>query len=143
MVTCQLSAENNFWLRNLTNDLQDRSLPDTLFRKYQPKQHNILYKSVMNIIIRANNELFRSEKPMCEALMELMQEEMDALREQCMTEALAEGRAQGIAQGITAGRLEGKKDLIQKKLAKGKSIEEIADALEEPVEVIEEMIRNM
>ena len=147
MVTSQLSAENNFWLRNLTNDLQDRSLPDTLFRKYQPKQHNILYKSVMNIIIRANNELFRREKPMCEALMELMQEEMDALREQCMTEALAEGRAQGIAQGmaqgITAGRLEGKKDLIQKKLAKGKSIEEIADALEEPVEVIEEMIRNM
>lgn len=147
VVTSQLSAENNFWLRNLTNDLQDRSLPDTLFRKYQPKQHNILYKSVMNIIIRANNELFRREKPMCEALMELMQEEMDALREQCMTEALAEGRAQGIAQGmaqgITAGRLEGKKDLIQKKLAKGKSIEEIADALEESVEVIEEMIRNM
>ena len=76
VVTSQLSAENNFWLRNLTNDLQDRSLPDTLFRKYQPKQHNILYKSVMNIIIRANNELFRREKPMCEALMELMQEEM-------------------------------------------------------------------
>ena len=97
------------------------------------------YKSVMNIIIRANNELFRREKPMCEALMELMQEEMDALREQCMTEALAEG----IAQGISAGRLEGKRDLIQKKLAKGKSIEEIADALEESVDVIEEIIRNM
>ena len=29
----------------------------------------------MNIIIRANNDLFRREKPMCEALMELMQEE--------------------------------------------------------------------
>ena len=27
VVTSQLSAENNFWLRNLTNDLQDRSLP--------------------------------------------------------------------------------------------------------------------
>lgn len=127
VVTSQLSAENNFWLRNLTNDLQDRSLPDTLFRKYQPKQHNILYKSVMNIIIRANNELFRREKPMCEALMELMQEEMDALREQCREQYIAES----------------KKELVQKKLAKGKSIEEIADALEEPVEVIEEMIRNM
>ena len=34
------------------------------------------YKSVMNIIIRANNELFRREKPMCEALMELMQEDL-------------------------------------------------------------------
>ena len=127
VVTSQLSAENNFWLRNLTNDLQDRSLPDTLFRKYQPKQHNILYKSVMNIIIRANNELFRREKPMCEALMELMQEEMDALREQCREQYIAES----------------KKELVQKKLAKGKSIEEIADALEESVEVIEEMIRNM
>ena len=80
VVTSQLSAENNFWLKNLTNDLQDRSVPEILFRKYQPKQHNILYKSVMNIIIRANNELFRREKTMCEALMELMQEEMDALR---------------------------------------------------------------
>lgn len=135
VVTSQLSAENNFWLKNLTNDLQDRSVPEILFRKYQPKQHNILYKSVMNIIIRANNELFRREKPMCEALMELMQEEMDALREQCTTQALAEGMARGVAQG--------KKELIQKKLAKGKSIEEIADALEESVEAIEEIIRTM
>ena len=45
--------------------------------------------------------------------------------------------------GIDAGRLEGKRDFIQKKLAKGKSIEEIADALEESVDVIEEIIRNM
>ena len=50
---------------------------------------------------------------------------------------------QGMAQGITAGRLEGKKDLIQRKLAKGKSIKEIADALEESVDVIKEIIRNM
>ena len=81
----------------------------------------------MNIIIRANNELFRREKPMCEALMELMQEEMDALREQCREQYIAEG----------------KKELIQKKLSKGKSIEEIADALEESVEAIEEIIRTM
>lgn len=143
VVTSQLSAENNFWLKNLTNDLKDRSIPDMLFRKYQPKQHNILYKSVMNIIIRANNELFRREKTMCEALMELMQEEMDALREQCMTEGRAKGMAEGMAQGITAGKLEGVKELVRKKLSKGKSIEEIADALEESVEAIEEIIRNM
>ena len=131
VVTSQLSEANNFWLKNLTNDLTDESAPEILFRKYQPKQHNILYKSVMNIIIRANNELFRREKPMCEALMELMQEEMDALREQCMAEGLAEGR------------LEGKRELIQKKLAKGKSVEEIADALEESIETIEELIRSL
>ena len=64
---------------------------------------------------------------MCEALMELMQEEMDALIEQCREQYIAES----------------KKELVQKKLAKGKSIEEIADALEESVEAIEEIIRNM
>ena len=50
VVTSQLSAENNFWLRNLTNDLQDRSLPDTLFRKYQPKQHNISFVQIMSYL---------------------------------------------------------------------------------------------
>ena len=139
IVTSQLSEYNNFWLRNLTNDLQDESAPEMLFRKYQPKQHNILYKSVMNVIIRANNELFRREKPMCEALMELMQEEMDALRAQC----IAEGLAEGLQKGITEGIAEGKRALIQKKLVKGKSIEEIADALEESIETVEELIRNL
>ena len=143
IVTSELSDDNNFWLKNLTNDLQDASAPEVLFRKYQPKQHNTLYKSVMNIIIRANNELFRREKPMCEALMELMQEEMDALRQQCMAEGLAAGRAKGMAEGRAEGRAEGKKELIQKKLSKGKSRDDSADALEESVDVIEEMIRTL
>ena len=76
---------------------------------------------------------------MCEALMELMQEEMDALRAQC----IAEGLAEGLQKGITEGIAEGKRALIQKKLVKGKSIEEIADALEESIETVEELIRNL
>lgn len=45
------------------------------------------------------------------------------------------------------GREEGKdlrnRELIRKKLAKGKSVEEIADALEESVDVIEELIKKL
>lgn len=139
VVTSRLSKENNFWIRNLTNDLKSGEEADTLFRKYNPKQDNILYKSIMNNIIRANNELFRREKTMCEALRELMQEEMDELRQQSIAEGLAEGRAEGRAEG----KLEEKRNLIAKKLSKGKSLEEIADALEESVENIKELISAM
>ena len=52
----------------------------------------------------------------------------------------------GIEEGRLEGRLEGEKqklaDLIQKKLDKGISVVEIAELLEEPVEVIELLIKE-
>ena len=55
-------------------------------------------------------------------------------------EAEAEGRAKGIAKGIAEGRAEGArqklKELVQRKVAKGKTVEEIAEWLEEDAEVI-------
>ncbi len=41
------------------------------------------------------------------------------------------------------GRKDALKELIKKKIAKGKSVEEIADALEESVEVIEELMKEL
>lgn len=58
-------------------------------------------------------------------------------------EAIAEGHALGHAEGHAEGYITAKKDLIQKKLAKGKTVEEIADDLEEEVAVIEKMIEEM
>lgn len=69
------------------------------------------------------------------------------LKENAIAEGLAEGRAQGLeegrAEGRAEGRLEEKRELIKKKLAKGKSLEEIADALEDEVDVIKEIIKEM
>lgn len=48
-----------------------------------------------------------------------------------------------IAEGLAEGRAETLRVLIKKKLAKGKSLEEIADALEEDVETVEAMIKKM
>ena len=51
---------------------------------------------------------------------------------------------QAIEKGRTEGKKEGRKDiiheLVQKKLKKGKTLEEIADALEETVDVIQKII---
>ena len=53
--------------------------------------------------------------------------------------AIAEGRA----EGITIGEYKKLEEQIRKKLQKNKSIEEIADALEEDVETIQKIIEEM
>lgn len=54
-----------------------------------------------------------------------------------------EAREQGHAEGHAEGMRNALRNLVQKKLAKGKSIEEIADILEEPVEVIKELVDEL
>lgn len=51
---------------------------------------------------------------------------------------MVEGKAEGKAEG----KIEGKVDLVKIKLAKGQSVEQIADALEESQDYIMELIQN-
>ena len=67
------------------------------------------------------------EKKMCEALNELFAEELK--------EADLKGR--------NDGKMEKLKELVQKKIAKNQTIEQIADALEESVESIEKIIEEL
>ena len=82
-----------------------------------------------------------------EALAEGLEEGRAKGFEQGMEEGLAEGREKGLAEGREKGLAEGRNNLlikqIQKKLAKGQSVEEIADALEVAVEEIKECIAKM
>ena len=77
IVTSRLSKEHNFWLKNLTDDLTDPEAVRELAREYQDKQQNILYRSVMNVIIKANEELFKEECDVCEAIIDLFRDEYD------------------------------------------------------------------
>ena len=62
LVTSELSEENNLWLRNLTNNLKDAITAERLVREYEKKQHNRLYSSVMDVVVRANVEKFEEVK---------------------------------------------------------------------------------
>ena len=53
---------------------------------------------------------------------------------------IEEGRIAGIEEGREEGRMELLKQQIQRKLSKGKSIDEIAEELEESVTVIQNII---
>ena len=125
--TAKLSEENNFWLRNLTNDLKEREEARKLLEKYSERQQEYLYQSMMDVIVKANIELFEEVDDMCDALMEIVKPKVEAK----------------VQAALEEGRIREKIDLVSKKLAKGMSVEEIADWLEEPVETIQRLMQTL
>ena len=123
ILTSKLSDTENFWLRYLTDDLQSVEEANKILDKYEGHQKENLHKSVMNIIVNANREVFKEAKEMCEALRELMKEELEE-REKI-------------------GERNVKIQLIQTKLSKGKTVEAIAEDLEDSVENILKLIKEM
>ena len=115
IVTKRLLKEENFWLRNMTASLTQKEAEELVYA-YEGHEKDNLYKSVMDVIVRANEKEFEEMKRMCDALLELMKDELD------------ERKAQG--------EMERNMQLISKKIVKGKTIEQIAEELEETVEDI-------
>ena len=72
ILTKELSEKHNLWLKSLTDDLEGADTVRRLIEQYGEHKENKLYKSVMNLIVRANQDKFKEVKTMCEALEELM-----------------------------------------------------------------------
>ena len=64
---------------------------------------------------------------MCDALMEIVKPKVEAK----------------VQAALEEGRTREKVDLISKKLAKGMSVEEIADLLEESVETVQKLMKAL
>ena len=111
--------------------------------KYEGHQKENLYKSVMNIIVNANRELFKEAKKVCEALRELMKEELEEREKAGRIEGEKVGRIEGEKVGRIEGERKAKIHLIQMKLAKGKTVESIAEDLEESVESVLKLMKEM
>lgn len=131
IVTSRLSKEHNFWLKNLTDDLTDTEAVRELAREYQDKQRNILYRSVMNVIIKANEKLFKEECGVCEAIIDLFRDEYD--------EGIAKAKADGIQQGMQHGMREKILSLFRKGLL---NLENAAEELNVTVEEFEKMVKE-
>ena len=136
VVTSKLSKEENFWLRNLTNDLKENAEAENIITEYEKYNHSKLHKSVMDIIVRANEKKFKEVRTgMCDALVELMADIIEEKEEQARSAGVMEGRAEGSLSKLC--------EQIQKKLTKGKTVSQIADELEETEEKIRELIEKM
>ena len=93
IVTSKLTKEKNFWLKNLTNDIKDPEMIREIIAEFRKHEKDKLYQSIMDMIVRANREMFKEDEDMmCDALRELYQEEINAA---------AERRVQEVAQQVT------------------------------------------
>lgn len=91
LVQKRLSEEENFWLKNLTNDLKEKQKAEQLLVEYKKHESDMLYRSVMNIIVRANRERLEVSD-MCEALDELLEFHYKRKLQAEWEEGKAEGR---------------------------------------------------
>lgn len=100
VVTSEISREESRWLSRLTENLtkQDMRALVSDMQKTQGKHERECADAVLEVVMRANSELFhmaKEEADMCKALEELMAPEIEAIKQKTLTEGLSAGRAEG------------------------------------------------
>lgn len=125
IVTSRLSPKKNLWLCCLTNSLRQGEM-DRLIKEYGKHYNDNLYKSAMNLIVHANQDMFEEGKEMCDALMELFKDELETARRT----GHQIGRREGRQKGLMEGRLEGIFAMIADNLEEGFSVGRITQKLE-------------
>ena len=101
IVISRLNPKKNLWLYSLTNKLENKEAIKMLLEDYKGKQSDNLYTAVMQVVMKANGERMKGEGSMvCEALMELMKDELEASKE--------EGKVLGQKLGEELGKELGK-----------------------------------
>ena len=113
IVTEQLSKEKNLWLRSLTDRIKDQNDMKRLLNEYREKKGNILYESVMQMIIRANKEKFKEVDCMCEALDEIIKMQFEEKLRDRLKEGYKSGYGVGMLLGIQHGMKEGMQQGMQ------------------------------
>ena len=103
IVTEQLSKKKNLWLRSLTDRIKDKEDMKRLLNEYREKQKNPLYESVMQMIVRANEERFKEADCMCEALNRIIQDQIEEKIRNSLQAGYDEGYGMGMQQGMQQG----------------------------------------
>ena len=88
IVISELDPNRNLWLRSLTNHLDNENMIRQILGEYNGNLDNTLYRSAMNMIVKANKDKFKEgDVLMCEALEELFMEIMPDRVQKLMDEA--------------------------------------------------------
>lgn len=146
IVIRQLSKENNFWLKNLRNNIQNTNELQELVERYDGKQYSDIYQSAMDVIVHANWEKMKEVKRMCNALRELFAEELEECKQEGKQQGIEQGIEQGIKQGIALGVKRGRESgvLLAKRVFKlnseGVSLEQIAAECNISLEYVQEIL---
>ena len=97
----KLPEEESRWLRSLTNRMTEKDEISRLLENYEGHKEDPLYRTVMDLVVRANWKKFEEVRTeMCDALVELMEdyleEQIEERTEQRVKERVEEQRESGI-----------------------------------------------
>ena len=96
VVTKELNPQEHMWLTALSDGMQKQQLKDLLLKveSFHTKLDRELAEAVLGVAIRANWRVaqeLRGDGNMCEALMELMEPEINKIRENVREETTQQG----------------------------------------------------
>ena len=105
VVTKELNPQEHMWLTALSDGMQKQQLKDLLLKveSFHTKLDRELADAVLGVAIRANwreAQELRGDGNMCEALMELMEPEINKIRENVREETTQQVTQQVTQQGI-------------------------------------------
>ena len=126
IITKNLTDEQNLWLHNLTNDIHNPTVVNTLICEYDKHQKDNRYKSVMDILVHANKEVFKEVSSVCKALEDLYWEvhgeRIQREQKEALDKAVAEAVDEAVAKVEAKAEAE-KNALLAKKDAYIKQLE--------------------
>lgn len=109
----QLSENENLWLKCLTSRLDKVETAEHLLKEYKNHINNRLYQSVMNMIVRTNENKFKEVEDMCEALDKIYLErhgkELEAAIQARVQAGIQAGMETRIQDAMKKGLLEGER----------------------------------
>ena len=120
----QLSGEKNLWLHSLSVEMSGREEAESLLKEYEKHKRDKKYRSVMDMIVRVNREQFLEVKKMCQALEELMADELEDMRKK----GQEDGRKEGIARFAKLSGIllrQNRQDLLLKATEDGDYMEQL------------------
>lgn len=131
LVIRELSKEDNIWLSRLRSGLKPDEDIEVLMKEYKGKEQNPLYKTAMDLILRANWETCQEVEKMCDALRELFADELE--------ERETIGLEKGLEKGLEQGKMAKLITQVMRKREKGQSASRIAEDLMEPADVVQRL----
>lgn len=109
----RLPEEESRWLRSLTNRMTEKEEIGRLLENYEGHKADPLYRTVMDLVVRANWKRFEEVRTeMCDALVELMEDYVEEQIEERMERRIKERVEQRIKEQIEEQKEAGIKSLI-------------------------------
>ena len=105
IITKELDREAHIWLKALTEKMEEQEMRRLLeqIQQLSKKQEKEFADSILEVSVKANKKILneiRGDDQMCQALLELMEPEINEIKRKAEEQGIERGIEKGLEQGI-------------------------------------------